>query len=373
MYLSAAHRDIARRAAEESAVLLKNDGTLPFSKDIKKLALIGPFADDNIILGSWAITGKYDECVTVKEGVENLIKNTEIRIAHGCGNLITDTDKSGFDEAIEIAKSADAVLLCIGEHENYSGESECRTDIRLPGVQAELVKAICEANKNTAVVLFCGRPLDLSNIYGAAPAILNIWFPGNEGGNAVANLVFGEANPSGKLPMSFPKAVGQCPVYYNRTNSGRPKENQDVPNTVFQCRTGYLDCGNLPLFFFGEGHSYTEFKYEKMTLNKSEITKDDTLNVTVTLTNVGKMRGKEVVQLYLRDMVSSAVRPIQELIAFKKVELDAGESREVRFEITEPMLRFFDAECNFISEPGEFSLFVGYADHPYLSDKFRLK
>lgn len=370
MYLSVEHRAIARKAAEESAVLLKNNGVLPLSKSIGKLALIGPYVDEKAIHGEWSAFVKAEECVSIKEGISNLLDGTEILCAKGCGNLYTDKDKSGFEEAIEIARQADAVLLCVGEPMNYSGEGNCRTDIRLPGVQAELVRAVTEVNKNAAVVLFNGRPLDLTDIYDSSPAIIDMWFPGSEGGNAVANLVFGDANPCGKLAMSFPKSVGQCPIYYNRTLTGRPKtypENEYQPYV-----SGYIDCGNLPLFTFGEGLSYTSFSYENMTLDKDTMTADDTVTVSVTLKNDGPCSGKEVVQLYIQDVVSSVVRPIQELIAFKKVYLEPGESYEVNFQINEPMLRFWNAENKYVSERGEFRIWVGYADHVLLEKKLRL-
>ena len=305
----------------------------------------------------------------MREGVEKLLPNANILVARGCGNLITDTDTSGFAEAIEVAKQADTVVICIGEPMNYSGEGNCRTDIRLPGVQAELVKEIIAVNSNSAVLLFNGRPLDLTNIYDA-PAILDMWFPGSEGGSAAANLLFGISNPCGRLAMSFPKSVGQCPIYYNRTSTGRPKSAPENEHQPFA--SGYLDCGNLPLFFFGEGLSYTDFTYESMTLDKKELTEQDSIKVTVKLKNSGDRVGKEVVQLYLRDKFSSAVRPVQELIAFEKVELDAGECREITFNITEPMLRYWNASNEFVSEPGAFSVSVGYADHMALTEEFTL-
>ena len=240
MYLSAEHREIACRAAEESAVLLKNDKTLPFSKDAQTIAIIGPFAEEKSIMGSWSAFGKAEECVSVKEGVSALLPGANIVCATGCGNKITDTDKSGFAEAIEAAKSADAVIICVGEPSNYSGEGNCRTDIRLPGVQADLVRAVTEANKNSAVLLFNGRPLDLTDIYDCSPAILEMWFPGSEGGKAAASLLIGRTNPTGKLVMSLPKSVGQCPIYYNRTGTGRPKTaGEDVYQPYV---SSYLDC-----------------------------------------------------------------------------------------------------------------------------------
>lgn len=371
MYLSAEHREIARKAAEESAVLLKNDGTLPFSDNVKKVAVIGPYANEMSVLGCWSAKGKKEEAVTALSGISSLLSDAEIVTANGCGYLYDDTDKSGFDEALELAGTADAVVLCVGEPAHYSGEANSRATLGLPGVQSELVRAVAAANKNCAVVLFNGRPLDLTAIYDASPAILEMWFPGSECGNALANLLFGKANPCGKLTMSFPKSVGQCPIYYNRMLSGRPKWK--LPDEVYQpFSNGYLDCGSRPLFFFGEGYSYTSFEYESMELDSKELTADGKICVTVKLKNVGDMRGKEVVQLYIRDKVSSAVRPVQELLAFSKIELDANESCEVRFQITEPSLRFWNAQNKLISEPGEFEVFVGYADHRFLEDTFRL-
>lgn len=370
MYMSTDHRETVRRAAEESAVLLKNDGTLPFSKEVKRVAIIGPFAEEKSILGPWSALGNPDEAVSIAEGVRALLPDAEIVCAKGCGNLFDDLDKSGFDAAAELAKSADVLIICVGEPSHYSGEGNSRCDICLPGVQAELVNTLTAANRNSAVVVFNGRPLALTNIVDSAPAILEMWFPGSEGGNAVANLLFGRANPSGKLTMTFPKSVGQCPIYYNRMLTGRPKH---TPDGVYQpFSNGYLDGGSYPLFYFGEGLSYTTFKYEAMTLDKHEMTDNDTIRVTVSLKNTGDRAGKEVVQLYMHDLVSSAVRPIQELVAFRKVYLEAGESREVCFEITEPMLRFWTAQNKHISEAGEFDLFVGYADHRFLCDRFKL-
>lgn len=364
------HRAIARRAAEESAVLLKNNGVLPLSTDIKTVAIIGPFADNNQIKGFWSCNGRDEDCVTVKEGVQALLPNAEILVARGCSEVWNDYSTDGFAEAIETAKRADAVILCVGENQAYSGEGNCRTDLRLPGVQSALVKEICAANANTAVVLFNGRPLVLSDINDVCPAILDMWFPGSEGGSAAANLLFGKVNPSGKLSMSFPKAVGQCPIYYNRTMTGRPKSKGEDVHQPYS--SNYIDCGNLPLYFFGEGRSYTTFEYESMTLDRKEMTADQTITVTVTLRNAGERTGKETVQLYLRDMASSTVRPIQELIAFEKVELAAGETKTVTFTVKESMLRLWNTENEFVSEKGTFRISVGYADHMAFTEEFKL-
>lgn len=371
MYLSPEHRALARRASEESAVLLKNNGVLPFSEDLKRVAVIGPFAEEISVLGCWSAKGKKDEAVIVADGIRALLKDAEVLVAKGCGYFYDDTDRSGFDEALALASSADAVILCVGEPAHYSGEANSRATLGLPGVQSELVRAVTLANENTAVVLFNGRPLDLTAIYEASPAILEMWFPGSECGNAVADLVFGRANPCGKLTMSFPKAVGQCPIYYNRMLSGRPKWK--LPDEVYQpFSNGYLDCGARPLFCFGEGLSYTTFEYTSMTLDSHELTEDGCIKVSVTVKNTGAREGKEVVQLYMRDKVSSAVRPVQELLAFKKLSLGAGESCTVSFEIREPMLRFWNAQNEYISEKGDFELFVGYADHRFIEDSFKL-
>ncbi len=368
--LTPEHRDIARRAAEACAVLLKNDGVLPLSDKTKKIALIGPFADSKAIKGFWACCGKDEDCVSVYEGIKALLPDAEITVARGCAAEWNELSRDGFDEAVAAAKNADAVILCLGEPQNYSGEGNSRADLGLPGVQNELAKLCLEANKNTAALVFSGRPLTLCELDEACPAILEMWFPGSEGGSAAANLLFGKVNPSGKVSMSFPKAVGQCPIYYNHPSTGRPKKK---PENVHQgYASNYIGCGNLPLYPFGHGLSYTEFVYESMELDSHTLSKDGKITVKITVKNAGRMDGKETVQLYIHDLYASAVRPIQQLVAFEKIALAAGETKTVTFEITEPMLRFWDADCNLISEAGDFDLFVGYADNQYIKDSFKL-
>lgn len=370
MYLSPEHRAIARKAVTESAVLLKNNGVLPFSEKVKKVAIVGPFATEKAMIGPWSASGDPEESISIADGVRNLLPDVKIRTSRGCGYLYNDTDRSGFADAIDAAKYSDAVIICVGEPAHYSGEGNSRGDLGLPGLQAEFVNKITAVNPNCSVVVFSGRPLALTNIYESAPAILQAWFPGSEGGNAIADLLFGRANPCGKLAMSFPKTVGQCPIYYNRMLTGRPKT---TPDGVYQpFSSGYLDCGSLPLFYFGEGLSYTTFEYRSMTLDSHELNEKGSIKVKVSLKNTGERDGKEVVQLYMRDEVSSAVRPIQELLAFKKVFIKAGETTDVTFEISEPMLRFWNAQNEYISEAGRFTLFVGYADHRYIEDSFTL-
>lgn len=365
------HREIARRAAEECAVLLKNDGALPFSKSAKKIALLGPFADTHDILSWWKCRGDKERSVTVKEGIEALLPNAEINVLNVCSLDYTDTDESGIAEAVEIAKSADIAIICVGEQFKYSGEANSRTDISLTKPQRRLIKEISAVQKSSAVLLFGGRPLAIPEESESAHAILEMFLPGHEGGNAAARLLFGDVNPSGKLSMSFPRSVGQCPVYYNRAQTNRPPIDPDIP-TQTNFTSGYIDCGITPLYTFGYGLSYTEFKYESMKLSSDRMTRDGSIKVSVTVKNVGARAGKEVIQLYTRDLVASTVRPIQELKAFKKIRLDAGETKTVEFEITEPMLRFWNAKNEFVSELGEFTVSVGYADRFAFTEKFEL-
>jgi len=361
-YLTKENREIARCMAEESAVLLKNTGILPLSEDVKRIVLIGPFADEHAILGFWSCHGINEESVSIKEGIENLMPDIELSVVKGCSNAWDDTDTSGFVEAVEAAKNADVAILCLGEPQTYSGESNSRTDITLPGVQSQLAKEIASVNPNVVAVTFSGRPIAIPELDKHMAAILHMWFPGTEGGTAVANLLFGKANPSGKLSMSFPKATGQCPIYYNHTNTGRPKaaEKEDAycPYT-----SNYIDCGNLPLYSFGHGLSYSNFVYEGMEISNDKITEDRPVTAKVTIRNTSDMDGKETVMIYMRDLYASNARPVQQLIAFEKVAIAAGETKVVEFVIEEKMLRFWNNEHVLVSEPGIFQILTGYADH----------
>ena len=360
--LTKENRELVKIAATECAVLLKNDSILPFSKKYKKIAVIGPFADNHEIIGFWSCRGDIADSVTVKDGIKSLIPDAEIITVEGCSNKWNELDKSGFKDAITVAKNADAVILCLGEPQNYSGEGNSRTDIDLPGVQNELAEAVINANPNTAVVLFTGRPLAIKKLDEIAPAILNMWFPGTEGGNAVVELLFGIANPCGKLTMTFPKAVGQCPIYYNHANTGRPKSKQDDDRHIIY-HSNYIDCGNFPLYSFGYGLSYSNFVYEDMKISNAEMTADGKIEVDVTIYNDSDFAGKETVQLYMRDLVASNVRPVQQLIAFKKVKFAPRERKTIKFTVTEPMLRFWNNKNEFVSEAGDFTLSVGFADN----------
>ena len=367
-YLCPEHREVARRAAEESAVLLKNEGVLPFRKDVKRIALIGPFAEETHLNGFWSRPGAERDTVTLPEGIRNLIPDAELIVEKGCGAEFGDTDTSGIERAAEAAAGADAVILVLGEPENYSGEGRSRAELNLPGPQAELAAKVLAANANTAVVLFNGRPLVLTGLAEKAPAILEMWYPGTEAGNAMARLLWGDANPCGKLSAGLPRSVGQYPMPYNRTNTGRPKPPPDDRAVPFS--SCYLDMPNLPLYSFGYGLSYTAFDYESLTLDRETMGRGGTIQVTVRVRNSGNMAGKEAVQLYMRDPVASVVRPVQQLIDYRKIALNPGEAADVVFTVREEQLRFFGQDGKEVSEPGDILISTGYADHLILTKRF---
>ncbi len=369
LYLCPEHLEIAQRAAEESAVLLKNNGLLPLSKS-QKVAVIGPFGDSQSINGFWSCNGRDEDTVTVYAAVAALLGKEQVSTCPGCGNTWADTDCSGFPEAVALAQTADAVILCLGEPQNYSGEGNCRTDLKLPGMQEQLLKAVVEANPNTAVVLFNGRPLDLSAVDALAPAILELWFPGTQGGNAAARLLFGECSPCGKLSMTFPRAAGQCPIYYDHPNTGRPHWTGEYSHKGYA--SDYIDCPTLPLYSFGHGLSYAQFVYKTMTLSASSLSKEEELQVHITVKNESGIPAKEVVQLYYRDPVASVVRPVQKLLDFQKLDFAPGEEKTVTFTVTQEQLRFWDDRGRQRSEPGQIHLMAGWADHFVLEEAFYL-
>ncbi len=371
VYLCPAHREVARRAAEETAVLLKNDGILPLRKDLKRVALIGPFAEETHLNGFWSRPGAEKDTVTLPEGIRKLMPGLELTIEKGCSAEIGDKDRGGIARAVQAAADAEAVILVLGEPENCSGEGRSRAELTLPGVQQELAEQVIAANRNTVAVLFNGRPLVLTELERIAPAMLEMWYPGTEAGSALARLLWGEANPCGKLSAGLPRTTGQVPLPYNRMNTGRPKPQPD--SQAFPFTSCYLDTPNLPLYSFGYGLSYTEFVYESLELDRTEITRDEPLRVTVTVRNAGRREGKETVQLYMRDRVASVVRPVQQLIDYRKIQLAPGERAEVTFTVTEKQLRLWNYECREVSEPGMFELSCGWADHLLLTKAFELK
>ncbi|QWC23806.1 beta-glucosidase BglX [Bacillus haikouensis] len=351
--LSTAHREAARELASKSAVLLKNEGVLPLRKE-QNIALIGPFAESGDILGPWSWLGSKKDAVTVREGFSQKINEAQLTVAGGSD--IETISEEQIQDALHAAKDADVIVLALGEDSEMSGEAGCRADIRLPEAQLELIQRMKELGKPIVSVLFNGRPLDLHGVWDETDAVLEAWYPGTEGGAAVADLIYGDVNPSGRLAMSFPYSAGQIPVYYNHYNTGRPK---GAPDAQERYVSQYLDIPNSPLFPFGYGLSYTEFTYSGMELSSEKMTCDRQLNLTVTVTNSGTAAGEEVVQLYVRDVSGEVVRPLKELKAFEKISLEPGESKEVGFSLTEEQLRYHHSDLTFTSDRGTFIAYIG--------------
>nr|WP_315210862.1 glycoside hydrolase family 3 N-terminal domain-containing protein [uncultured Flavobacterium sp.] len=354
------HRKAARDIAAKSIVLLKNEkNILPLSKDTKTIAFIGPLVKEHKQnMGFWAVELPeldYDKQVVSQwEGVQNKVGNsTKLLYAKGCE--IEGDNKDGFAEAIAVANQADVVILSIGERADMSGEAKSRSNIHLPGVQEELVKAIQATGKPVVVLINAGRPLVFNWTADNVPAIAYTWWLGSEAGNAIADVLFGDYNPSGKLPMSFSREEGQIPIYYNHFNTGRPAPNE----TAFNYVSAYMDLKNSPRFPFGYGLSYTTFEYSDLKLSKNKIKNTEKITVSLNVKNSGKVAGEEVVQLYLRDKVGSVVRPIIELKDFQKIKLNAGETKVVKFIIDKEKVSFYNAALQWIAEPGDFDLMIG--------------
>ncbi len=349
--LSPEHRAAARDVARKSIVLLKNEkNLLPLNRS-QKIALIGPLADNKSeLIGNWNGAGNANDCVSVQEGIANL-RLANLAFARGCE--IEGTDKSGFAEALRVAQNADVVIVAVGEKAIMSGEAAARADITLPGVQEELVLELVKTGKPVVVVLMNGRPLAIPKIAESAAAILETWWLGTEAGNAIADVLFGEYNPSGKLPMTFPRSVGQVSIFYNEKSTGRPFD----PNSKWTSK--YIDEANSPLYPFGFGLSYTTFNYGEPKPGKAVFKKGENLQITVNVTNTGSRAGEEVVQLYVHDLVGSVTRPVKELKGFQKIMLKPGESRAVTFTLTEQDFSFYRRDMTFGAEPGEFDIMVG--------------
>lgn len=352
------HAKIARDIAAKSIVLLKNEKqVLPLSKETKTIAFIGPMVKPKRINhGFWAVDLKdVDSTYIVSqwEGLQNKVgKKAKLLYAKGCG--VEDMSKAGFQEAVDVANQADVVILSIGERWNMSGEAKSRSNLQLPGVQEDLIKELQKTGKPIVILINAGRPLIFNWTADNMPTIVYTWWLGSEAGNAIADVLFGDYNPSGKLPMSFPRTEGQIPIYYNHFSTGRPSINEDK---VY--KSAYIDLPNSPKFPFGYGLSYTTFSYGNLKLSKTKMTSAETLEVSMTLTNTGKFAGEEVVQLYLQDKFGSVVRPIIELKDFQKVKLQAGETKTLTFVIDNEKLAFYNHALEFKSEPGTFNLMIG--------------
>ncbi|SCX86673.1 beta-glucosidase BglX [Flavobacterium caeni] len=383
------NRDIARKTAAQSFVLLKNDKqTLPIKKT-GTIAVIGPLAEAKENMGgTWSVAGKFETSVSLVAGMKTVAPKAKIVYAKG-SNLDYDatfetnatmfgktlhrdnrTDKQLLDEALQVASQADVIVAAIGESAEMSGESSSRTNIEIPQAQKDLLHALVKTGKPVVVVLFNGRPLVLVDEEKSVPAILDVWFAGSEAGLAIADVLFGDVNPSGKLTMTFPRSVGQIPIYYNHKNTGRPLGNKDGKFEKF--KTNYLDERNEPLFPFGFGLSYTTFAYGNLKVSAPKINTREKVTVSVEVSNTGSVDGAEVVQLYVRDLVGSVTRPVRELKGFEKVFLKKGEKKTVAFELSAADLSYYDNDMNNIVEPGQFTVFVGGSSQAELQQNFEL-
>lgn len=387
--LTTENRQAAREVAARSFVLLKNNNQVLPLKKSGTVALIGPLADNkNNMLGTWAPTGDPQLSIPILEGVKN-VAGDAVNVLYAKGANISDdpvfaakvnvfgtrididerSPEVMIREAVSTARRADVVIAVVGEATEMSGESGNRTNLDVPESQKKLIRALAETGKPLVLVLMAGRPLTIEEEVELADAILLTWHPGVEAGNAIADVLFGDYNPAGKLTLTFPRNVGQIPIYYAHRNTGRPQDGDEFQ----KFKTNYLDSPNSPLFPFGYGMSYTTFDYSNVSLNKSKISTGETLEAKVTVTNTGDFDGDEVVQLYIRDVVTSITRPVKELKGFQKIFLKAGESKEVSFILSEEDLKFYNYDLDFVAEPGEFIVFIGTSSDEVKEARFVLE
>ncbi|MCX2980169.1 beta-glucosidase BglX [Halieaceae bacterium IMCC14734] len=380
------HRELAKQAAMKSCVLLKNaNNTLPLLREtITSLAVIGPLADDGYEqLGTWVFDGDAADSITALAALQTaLAPAITIHSARGVENTRShNTD--GFDAAIEAARQADSVVMFVGEEAILSGEAHCRADINLPGAQVQLIEAISELGKPLTLVIMAGRPLTLSNVIDKVDAILYAWHPGTMAGPAIADLLFGVSAPSAKLPVTFPRVVGQIPIYYGHKNTGKPPSHDTItsmeaidnraPQTSLGMSAFYLDAGFTPLFPFGFGLSYSRFEYRDLSLSAATLLPTDEIKVQVTLQNTGPCAAEEIVQLYIRDLVASVTRPVKELKGFQKHYLQSGASIRVEFSLSRSDLMFCNRHMEWVTEPGDFRVWVGGCSDTEMSADFRLE
>lgn len=374
------NREIARKVAANSMVLLKNDNNILPLKKSGTVAVIGPLVNNSLNMpGTWSVGAKHASAISLMKGLQDTFgkdvkfisakganvdyseKLENVYAAHG---KLTDRDNRSKEvmlkEAVETANKADVVVLAIGESAEMSGESSSRAEITIPQSQVDLLNELKKTGKPIAVVLFTGRPLALTNIKDTPDAILNVWFAGSEAGHAIADVLYGKVNPSGKLPMTFPRSLGQVPIYYNHKNTGRPLNQNSVDKCQYdRFRANYMDECNTPLYPFGYGLSYTKFNYSDLTISNKTPKGNQSIQATVTVTNSGNYDGAEVVQLYIRDLVGTVTRPVKELKGFQKVFLKKGESKKITFNITPEDLKFYNSQLKFDWEAGEFDVMVG--------------
>jgi len=383
------NRKEARAIAAESFVLLKNNGNVLPLKKSGTIAVIGPLADaTENMTGTWSVAAVFSKSISVLKGMQEVAgSNAKILYAKG-SNLDEDSlieqratmfgkslrrdnrqPSEILQEAISVANQADVIVAALGEAAEMSGEASSRTSIEIPGIQRELLKALLNTGKPVVLVLFTGRPLALTWEQQHVPAIINVWFGGSEAGHAIADVLYGDVNPSGKLSTTFPQNIGQVPIFYNHKNTGRP-----LPEGKWfqKFRSNYLDVSNDPLYPFGYGLSYTNFSYSDITLSSSSMKPGQKISASVTVTNNGSRDGKEVVQLYIRDIVGTSTRPVKELKGFQKIELKAGASKTVSFDITVNDLKYYNYELKYVAEPGDFKIFIGGNSRDVKEANFKL-
>ena len=387
---SQANRDVARNISAQSMVLMKNTNEILPLKSQKNIAVIGPLADNaENMPGTWSVAAKHKDAVSLFAGLKQTFGNS-INFTYAKGSNVdydatfeqnaamfgkntyrdSRSKEEMLKEAVDVASKADVILLAIGETAEMSGESSSRTNISIPQAQKDLLKELKKTGKPIVLVLFAGRAMEINDETKLADAILNVWFPGSEAGLAISDVLFGKVNPSAKLPMTFPRSVGQVPIFYNYKNTGRPLDASKTEKCEFQkFRSNYLDECNTPLYPFGFGLSYTQFAYNNLSLSSKNLKGNQTLKVSVELKNSGKYDGAEVVQLYVRDLVGSNTRPVKELKGFQKVFLKAGESKTVTFNVTPEDLKFYDNNLKYDWESGEFEFFVGGDSQKTVSQK----
>ncbi|WP_237708916.1 beta-glucosidase BglX [Gillisia marina] len=384
------NRAFARKVAAESMVLLKNENNLLPIKKTGVIAVIGPLANTNEnMAGTWSVATPQDKSISVLKGIKEVVGSAGSVLYAKGSNLSYDkdfeergtmfgkeiprdgrSDEELLKEALDIASKADVIIAAIGEAAEMSGESSSRTNISIPQSQKDLLNALLKTGKPVVLVLFNGRPLVLTQENETVPAILDVWFGGTETGYAIADVLFGNVNPSAKITATFPRSVGQIPIYYSHKNTGRPLGNSEGKFEKF--RSNYIDERNEPLFPFGYGLSYTNFKYDNLKLSPEQLEENGTLEVSVTIQNTGNYDGKEVVQLYIRDLVGSITRPVKQLKGFQKIQLKKGETKTVSFKLTAEDLKFYNYDLDFVAEPGEFEVFVGTNSEETLKSKFEL-
>jgi beta-glucosidase len=379
------HLQAARAAAMRSCVLLKNDqATLPLSKgQLDSVAVIGPLADDGYEqLGTWVFDGESHHSHTCLQAIHELVgEDLEVRWARGM-ETSRCRNHDGFHEAVQIAEESDVVLMFMGEESILSGEAHCRAEIDLPGNQEQLIDAIAATGTPVVLVIMAGRPLTLQNVADKVSALLYAWHPGTMGGPAIADLLFGIESPSGKLPVTFPRLVGQIPIYYSRKNTGRPASHDsithidDIDGKAAQTSLGmsafHLDAGFTPLFPFGYGLSYARFEYRDIETSATHIALGDNIDITATLHNTGDCTAEEIVQLYVRDLVGDVTRPVKELKGFRRIRLKPGESKRVSFNLHTDELAFYNRKMSLVTEPGLFHAWIGGSSETELGTEFEI-